>query len=121
MKTNKLRKALKKLFEECLGSVYFSQAKKDTTFPFCVFEFNIISDENYSLYNVEINVWDRGNDISNLEDICDKLESLDRRIYNDEDLNFVMYFENRNIIQETDKELKRRRITFSLKLYKKEE
>ena len=121
MKTNKLRKALVTIFSQITPVVFYSQANSQVAFPYIVFELSLLADENYDSYSVEVDVWDRGNNVSNLENICDSLEKLDRTLHNDEDLSFVMYFENKNIVIDSDKELKRRRLVFNLKLYSKEE
>ena len=121
MKTNYIRKALVSLFSSITPNVFYAQANSQVAFPYIVFELNLVAEENYGSYSLEVDVWDKGNNVNNLENICDSLEKLDRTLHTDENISFVMYFESKVIVEDSDKELKRRRLVYNLKLYSQEE
>lgn len=121
MKTNNLKKALKTLFQSSITQVFYNQASSTATFPYLVYEFRSVNNEISTDYIVEADVWDKGMETVNIDNICDELEELHQYVYTDNNIQFRLYFESRQSIIDENKELKRRRLVFTLKLYEIEE
>ena len=121
MKTLEARKAIKEELSKYCEHIYYGQADDNAAFPYAVFSIEEISKNDLvPMYELEINVVGYGKDTSYVENICDNIErGIDHLTVNAENVSFTLYFERKNNVTEEDRNIIRRRITFSFNLYER--
>jgi hypothetical protein len=72
------------------------------------------------MYELEINVMDYGTNTSTVEDLCDSIQSLfNKKVVITNDIGVYFYTDRRNTVDEEDRNIIRRRLTFSAYLYER--
>lgn len=117
-KTIAVRTALHTLIGSTVERRYYDHANDDAAFPYCVYSLDeVIHDEFQTVCNLEVNVMDYGTSSSACETLADSLQAaLDHYHYIDNDIEFETYADTRNVVQEEDKKIIRRRLLFELRL-----
>lgn len=120
--TSELKKQLSYFLKQKCDKTFFEEAE-NTPYPYIVFEFQELGEESgKTKYRLEINCVDKGVSTKPVEDLADSIQDLfDHFSYENEKISFYMYRGQRNTVREEDKKIKRRRLTFELNLYSKEE
>lgn len=92
-----------------------------STFPYCTYDLditNVYDESEMKDISLQIDVWDNKEDVSNLENICDIIEStLNRKSVCNTSVVAHFYLQNRNSIKDADQYIRRRRLTFNIKAY----
>lgn len=98
---------------------YFLTAHNKAKYPYAVLDLKETSDQVYIPYYLEIEVWDKGDDTSRLELICDDLKKLlDKKKSIEENYAYVIFFQGCATNIDEDRTIKRRVVTFEIHLYK---
>lgn len=103
------------------SKTYFQQAQDDHPKVYAVYTLDMIdnTDERY-LYELEVNVMDYGTDTANIEDLADSIQALfNKNVQITEDVGVYFYADRRNAVEEEDRNILRRRLTFSTYLYER--
>lgn len=120
MKTKALRDSVKNALKEASGIPVFHRfALALAKPPFLVFSLMMMSHgETIDRYDLMVDLSDYGTEEeSTIDDIADRVaEELDAAEYLDGELSWVSYLSNYNIIEETDKNIQRRRLNFEIRL-----
>lgn len=119
-RTRRLRKAVRTYLLQISGlnRCYYRIAPANAKTPFLVFLLEEITrDGEISQYDLEVDLSDYGTDDTQIEDIADAVQDgLDYLYHIDEILEFRIYAETRNTVEETDKNIMRRRLIFALRM-----
>ena len=119
-RTRRLRKTVRANLVQISGlnRCYFRIAPANTKTPFLVFLLEEVTrDGEISQYDLEVDISDYGTDDTQIEDIADAVQDgLDYLYHIDDKQEFRIYAETRNTVEETDKNIMRRRLTFALRL-----
>lgn len=120
--------ALRTVVVEQLGTVmpegskiYYQTAQKDHPQIYAVYLLDqmMLEDDRYA-YELEINVMDYGTDTSTLEDLADSIQAaFDKKVVITADIGVHFYTDRRNTVEEEDRNILRRRLTFSAYLYER--
>ena len=103
------------------SKTYFQQAQDDHPKVYAVYTLDMIdnTDERY-LYELEVNVMDYGTDTANIENLADSIQALfNKNVQITEDVGVYFYADRRNAVEEEDRNILRRRLTFSTYLYER--
>lgn len=103
------------------SKVYFQQARDDHPKIYAVYTVHQLdnTDGRYS-YELEINVMDYGTDTSTVEDLADDIQKLfNKAVRINDDIGVYFYAEMRNSVEEEDRNILRRRLTFATYLYER--
>ena len=118
-KTIELRKALSNMFKQIMTETHYETVSDNVPYPYLQYELNeILSENGKTVIDLEVNILDYGDSTSLVETKADELQTLLHKYYfiNDK-IQFSCYKSNRNIIQEEDKKIRRRRLTFEIQLH----
>lgn len=99
---------------------YYRKADKDKIYPHSVFDFENIDlgDINRDDLILIIDLWDYGNDTSNIEEIADQIEEMfNAANLPDEKVLPTFYRISRKPIDDPDKNLIRRQLKFQIQNY----
>lgn len=120
MKTRQLRNSVKQALLEASGIfVYHRMAPPTARPPFLVFSLLLVGHgEAIDRYDLMVDISDYGTEEdSEVDDIADRVVgNMDAAEYLDEDISWVSYLNTANIIEETDKNIQRRRLNFEIRL-----
>lgn len=112
-KTLEIRKCIKQIIEECGCKAYYEVANKAVTFPYAVFEFNMmdISDNVKRELEVTIDIWDKSEESSRIERITDNIvEALNHKLKFLNGRSLRIYGMRRRSLTDEDETLKRRQV-----------
>lgn len=117
-KTYELRKSLNSILKQYVDRVYYEQSPDGATHPYVVFEMSELShDDGKTLMEMELNVVDYGTDTSEVEELADTLQkNLNKMDYINAFIQFSVYRGLRERVEEEDKQIIRRRLTFEVHL-----
>lgn len=118
-KTYELRKAFQTTLKTIITNVYYDQAPDNATYPYIVFDLaELYHEDGRTLMELEANVIDYGTSTTRAEDIADRLQyTLHRMNYINAFIQFRVYRGLRQKVEEEDKQLIRRRLTFEVHLH----
>lgn len=103
------------------SKVYYQQAQDDHPKVYAVYTIDMVdlTDGKYS-YEIEINVMDYGTDTSTLENLADSIQkAFNQLVEINENVGVYFYADRRNSVEEEDRNILRRRLTFSAYLYER--
>lgn len=103
------------------SKIYYQQAQDDHPKIYAVYTIDMVDlvDGRYS-YEVEINVMDYGTDTSTLENLADSIQAkLNKLVVINDNVGVYFYADRRNSVEEEDRNILRRRLTFSAYLYER--
>lgn len=113
-----MREEIKKTVDNIVHS-YFLTSYHKAEFPYAVVDIKEIDDEIFIPYILEVEIWDKGDDTTKIETICDEIkELLDRKREIKNNYAYVIYFSNCLTNIDDDKAIKRRILSFEIHLYK---
>ncbi|ALY08070.1 hypothetical protein BhaS171_00014 [Bacillus phage vB_BhaS-171] len=114
-----IRKALHTFLRQYHSRVYFQSAPTTATFPYIVYDLpNSFTDEELEVFNLDIDVWDNQADTTTLETLASSLwRALDHYQYIDQQIQFVLYKENRLTVIDEDPNIKRRKLIFQMRYF----
>lgn len=116
-----VRKALNTYLKTLHPRVYFQVAPENALFPYVVFDLpNSFSDgEGGEIVTLDIDGWDLNNtgDTTVIENLMKTINSLDKQVLTTDEITVVFYLENKMALADDDKHIKRRKYTYSGKLF----
>lgn len=122
MRTNDLKKLVQTKLKTLTTNVYHELADKDDVYPHIVFTFRRIDLQDLSRqdYILEVDVWDKGNDTTRVDDLADSVENLlqAQNLPQEHILPTFYLIDRRNILDE-DKNIKHRQIQFQIQNYER--
>lgn len=103
------------------SKIYYQQAQKDHPQIYAVYTLDQVLNEDYEYtYELEINVMDYGTDTSTIEDLADSVQDLfNKKVVITDEIGVHFYTDRRNAVEEEDRNILRRRLTFSTYLYER--
>lgn len=121
-KTIELRKQLTKIFKTVIDEVHYEVVPDTSPYPYLSFELDEIRNvSGKSFIIAEVNILDRGKSRL-VEEIADNLQNtLHKYYFINNKIQFTSYKLVRNIVQEEDKKIRRRRLTFEIQLHELKE
>lgn len=118
-KTNSLRKIIQSKINPIIKS-YYRAADPKADFPRAVYDFENIDLGDLSRDDLIliVDLWDKGNDTSKIEDIADQIEEMfNAANLPDENVLPTFYRISRKPIDDEDKTLMRRQLKFQIQNY----
>lgn len=119
-RTNDLKILLKTKLNTLTSNVFFEQATDDALYPHIVFSFRTIElgDLSRKDYILEVDVWDKGTNSTNVDELADKVEDL-LQAQNLPQTNILptFYLMDRKSVLDPDKDIKHRLIRFQIQNY----
>lgn len=113
-----IREKLKKDIDAVVEN-YFLTSYAKAKYPYAVLDIKEIDDQIYIPYILEIEIWDKGDDTSNIEKICDDLkELLNNKTCIEDNYAYIIWFASCITNVDEDKLIKRRISTFEIHMYK---
>lgn len=122
-KTLEIRKCIKQIIEECGCKAYYEVAHKAVTFPYAVFEFNMmdISDNVKRELEVTIDIWDKSESSVEIEELADKIsQSFNYKLLFPSGESLRLYGVRKRSLPDEDESLRRRQIECSIIYFEKE-
>lgn len=118
-KTIALRTELQRLFKTLTSNVHYDIAPDTAPYPYLVYELSELTfDYGKTLIELEVNILDYGSSSSAVEILADTLqETLNKYYFINDEIQFTIYKASRNKIEEEDKKIIRRRLTFEIQLH----
>jgi len=118
MKTTALKIELKRLLKTINPNVYFEEAPKPL-YPYIVYELSELAyGYGKTLLDLEINAIDYGKNTTAIEDLADTIQdTLNKYYFLNTEIQFAIYKGSKQKIEEEDKQIIRRRLTFEIHLY----
>jgi len=120
-RTNDLKILLQTKLKTIATNVFFENATDDALFPHIVFNFRTIDlgDLSRQDYILEVDVWDKGNSTTKVDELSDKVEDL-LHMQNLPQSHILptFYKIDRKSIMDEDKKIKHRLIRFQIQNYK---
>lgn len=119
MRTIELRKQLTTVFKTITDNVHNELQFDAPSYPYLAYELNELYYEyGKSVQQLEVNIMDYGTSTSAVETLADTLQNtLNKYYFINDKIQFSIYRLNRNTIQEEDKKIRRRRLTFEIQLH----
>lgn len=97
---------------------YFMNAHNKSNFPYATIDVKEIDDEAYTRYSLEIEVFSKKEDTTELEKICDSLkETLNKKRVIVDGYAYVIWFDTCLTDKEEDKTIKKRVLSFEIHLF----
>ena len=121
MAMSDLRALFQRKLQEASAHVYFGTAPSSVEYPCIVWNLQELAyEDGLSLQELEADVMDYGEDTAPAESIADDLQQrLDHFQTLEETFEVSVYRERRQPLQENDKLVIRRRLTFQVRLYER--
>lgn len=118
-KTIELRTELQRIFKTITANVHYEIALDNSPYPYLVYETNELYHEyGKTVMQLEVNILDYGTNTSTVESLADTLQKkLHKYHYMNNEIQFSIYRLGRITVQEEDKKIRRRRLTFEIQLY----
>lgn len=119
--TNELKKQIAAQLKSICKNTFFERAEKKEH-PYLVFELNELQCESGRVqYKFEVNCIGKGESYE-VDTIADRTQDLfDDFSYQNDKISFYTYRGQRQTVYEEDKNIRRRKLTFELNFYSKEE
>lgn len=126
--TRKKTVALREVVKEVLASIapegtaiYYGQAEKGSGHRYIVFTLDeVLREDERTTLELEVNVMDYGLDTSYAEDLSDDIQAgFDKLVRIENEIAVYFYIDRRNSPTEEDRNIIRRRLTFSTYLYER--
>ena len=97
---------------------YFMIAHNTSKFPYATIDVKEIDDEALTRYSLEIEIFSKKEDTTELEKICDNLkEKLNRKRVVADGYAYVIWFDTCLTDKEEDKTIKKRVLSFEIHLF----
>ena len=97
---------------------YFMVAHNTSNFPYATIDVKEIDDEALTRYSLELEVFSKKEDTTELEEICDKLKkTLNQKRVVADGYAYVIWFDTCLTDKEEDKTIKKRVLSFEIHLF----
>lgn len=127
----RIRTALNNYLKTLHPRVYFQDAPKDAPFPYIVYSVSMYPDgEGFERVVLDIDGWDsnNNNDATVIENLMQKvngyigadgeiIQGLDKKTLTTDNMSVVFYLDSKLPVEDTDKRIKRRKYSYTGKLY----
>lgn len=122
-KTQALRVDIQKELKTLTTNVYYGIAPYTISYPYLVYEFTEISHTyGKTLMQMEVNVIGYGTDTASIDALADEIQNRFNKYYGiNSYIEYSIYRGLRNMVQEEDKKVIRRRLTFEIHLNERKE
>lgn len=112
-----MRKQLKKEIKPIVSN-YFLNSHNKAEYPYAVLDIKEVDNEVFTQYLLEIEVWDKKEDTTELETICDDLKILlDGKNVIQDNYAYVIWFSSCLTDKEEDRTIKKRVLSFEIHLF----
>lgn len=123
-KTVALRTAIVSILTTAMpegSKIYYAQAQKEHPKVYAVYTLDMIDNTDERMaYELEINVMDYGTSTADIEDLADAIQTaFNKTVYINQYIGVYFYSDRRNAVEEEDRNILRRRLTFSTYLYER--
>jgi len=115
-----LRQQIQTLLKTIDDNIFFMVAKDNATFPYVVFDLpNSIDSGHLENFVLDIDVWDDNTDTTELEALCDSIDSAIHKhtIVVDDTFGVVFYRDSRLTLTDEDPRIRRRKYTYQARVY----
>lgn len=115
-----LRVEINKLLKAIHDRVHYQRAADKTLYPHIVYNFpNSFTDDDQEVFNLDVDIYDKKEDTTELETIASEIWRLFHRYYHiDSNTQFSVHRDNRlPPLDDDDKHLKRRKLIFQLRYF----
>lgn len=122
--TNELRKLIQSKLKTVCDNVFYEIADNKMIYPHCVFSFRSVDTSDFAFarkdIRCDIDIWDKGNDATQIEDLADSIESLfnAKNIPQDEILP-TFFLDRRISVLDEDKDIRHRVIRLTIQNYER--
>lgn len=118
-KTKHLKTFIENTVKEITARTPFYMEAHQCEPPYIVYAIENIRPGDKNSMVLEFNLWDKGS-YDEVDEIGDLLENkLNRFTYIDDHMHIALYASSNRIVEDPDKRIKRRRLTFDLFLYER--
>lgn len=122
MRTNDLIELIKTKLSTVDSDVYYEVADEDALYPHVVFSFQQINlgDLSRQDYELDVDVWDKGEETETVENLCDSIEHLLHGAnLPQKNILPTFYLIDRRILFDEDKEIRHRVVRFQIQNYER--
>lgn len=122
MRTNDLIELIKTKLSTVASNVYYEVADEDALYPHVVFSFQQINlgDLSRQDYELDVDVWDKGEETETVEKLCDSIEHLLHGAnLPQKNILPTFYLIDRRILFDEDKEIRHRVVRFQIQNYER--
>jgi hypothetical protein len=122
MRTNDLIELIKTKLSTVASNVYYEVADEDALYPHVVFSFQQINlgDLSRQDYELDVDVWDKGEETETVENLCDSIEHLLHGAnLPQKNILPTFYLIDRRILFDEDKEIRHRVVRFQIQNYER--
>ena len=115
-----LRREIQKILKTLHARVFFSVAPSDAVFPYVVFDLpNSVDSGDLENFVLDIDVWDVATNTTTLETLIGTIDNALHRksVMLDGKMGFVIYRENRLVLTDDDKRIRRRKYIYQVRTY----
>ena len=122
MRTNDLIELIKTKLSTVASNVYYEVADEDALYPHVVFSFQQINlgDLSRQDYELDVDVWDKGEETETVENLCDSIEYLLHGAnLPQKNILPTFYLIDRRILFDEDKEIRHRVVRFQIQNYER--
>lgn len=122
MRTNDLIELIKTKLSTVASNVYYEVADEDALYPRVVFSFQQINlgDLSRQDYELDVDVWDKGEETETVENLCDSIEHLLHGAnLPQKNILPTFYMIDRRILFDEDKEIRHRVVRFQIQNYER--
>ena len=116
-KTIELRRDIQKLLKNYHGKVFYRRADSAEEYPYLVYTIEDI----FKAKVLNIAIWSKGSNTEEVENIADKIERIDKEVITNENHCLILYYnEDRQWIDDENKDIQHINLSFEIRYYGKE-
>lgn len=120
-KTTAARAAIMAELKKLCSRVHYDYAEDGAVYPYLVYSLEEISHlDGLTLCQLEVNAMDYGTSTGTCETLADNIQAaFDKYMFINDDVQFEAYRDRRQPVQEEDKKIIRRRMTFEVRMHER--
>ena len=116
-KTIELRKDIQALLKTVTAQTFYRRATDTALYPYVVYTIEDI----FGAKMLKVDIWDKDSSTLRIETIADSIETLKDEIIKSENHTVILYYnEDRQWVDDEDKQIQRINLSFELRYYGKE-
>lgn len=117
MKTNDLLRKIESIISNKKAKSYNEEADLSAEYPYSVFSLRVYDLGVPAIGTLEVNVWDSYKSYARVDDVMDDIEeTVNDQVFADQDFILRMYKGQRNHIVDSDRNIKRVREQFEIRI-----